>query len=425
MSNETTIEAEQLDTQQETIPEAADQQSQAEAPTQEAEPKLSPEDSFREFLQLFDSFDPATLLYIVEKRKTDLTQTEVATNAFSKMETGEAAALLVALESKRPPVESDAIEDLKTRVLVDRQALPLYYPEHIGRLDNAALMEDVKTLADELKITTAVDPIYLRLVVENIKKRSEEIATLVTGDPEAQAALLILEKEWTVREEKLKALIETFSEVFESTEVGDKPVQAGDELPLETAVVDPEESVVLPDDSEVKTTEQTEGGLEVTVETPTGEKQKFTVTEPNMWSFIFLASMSDVLLGTNKIANLAELWTRHKVVYPLLEKLGVSSEVLSKMLGAEHFDAFDNILKNMNSQQCEEFFSKAVQESFLFETLERCRPEHLEKIFATDGPKAFGKTGYYGTDHLELSPELVGQMKNVLTAEQKRLLNLV
>ena len=223
----------------------------------------------------------------------------------------------------------------------------------------------------------------------------------------------------------MKALIETFDEVFESAEVGDKPVQAGDELPLETAVVNPEESIVLPDDSEVKTTEQTEEGLEVTVGTPSGEEQKFTVTESNMWSYIFLASVSDALFGTNRIVNLAELWTRHKVVYPLLEKLGVSSEVLSKMLGAEKFDAFDNILKNMNSQQCEEFFSKAVQENFLFETLERSRPEHLEKIFATDGPKAFGKTGYYGTDHLELSSELVGQMKNVLTAEQKRLLNLV
>lgn len=380
-----------------TQPDESKIQERAELPqfvVEQEAAQQAHEANFAQHQQEFAALDSETLQYVLEKFTTD---------KLSEVTALEAAGLLLAVnENQNIAISEEQVDALATILEEDAATADLYWQEVYGAATPQELAESVQELA-ESDLQTEVSGSELSAATEALNRQDAAFQQLREDSPILAEAVQMLEEENARREGVLAAATEQIVEIENEIDPISQEIEEGAQI-----------------------NEVTNNGdhLEVTVTNKDGTQKKTKVTEGNLFGYMLVAALTDSIFGGNNLERAMNIWLKHNVAAPLLEKIGLDPQVLFEQFGSDKYKAMDGWLKTMNDQSCKEHFERVMTDDYLYETLEILDPEHLKKIFNPTGTQKFGQSGFLGYDHLQLPQELVDKMYDKLTPRQREVLRI-
>lgn len=169
---------------------------------------------------------------------------------------------------------------------------------------------------------------------------------------------------------------------------------------------------------EVIVVSKDEEKLVVQTTTPEGEKVETEVKKPVLVKMMLLMTISNALLGTKNLEQLG-IGLLKAGIAPILEKWGIDPSFFLDSMNYQQYDVFDQMLDTMTDEQCEELFSKSVDNKSLPALLQQVHPDHLKKIFNPAGTEKFDSRTLFTSNEHQLPQELVDRMYAALTPRQR------
>jgi hypothetical protein len=371
-------------------------------------------------IEVYAKLPPAIIQYVIEKKIEEISKPSDMLNPALDLSTADAAALLYAVDytTQLDPIaatvfQNSVIEQLRKRVLIDESSSKLYFLKREETITTEGLVQDIKRVSSLLENNEVVANSFLFAVADAAVLRSEEIRELTTIDLELEAALQSLAENISSRQKK-------FIEFAEAT-LNATQLSTDGQLTDETMNVLPKEITNSLSDAQEKNVEQS---IEITSEQAISAQSESEKNPDRIWPLVLITIGSDNLLGTRNITEITNVLIQNKVIVPLLQKFGVNLSETLEGWKVNQFEAFNQILKLMDQKHCNEYFKKSVEKNFLFEVLQQCAPQHINKIFDPDGTQRFGAITLMERDHLELDQKLVDEMYHSLSESERKTLGI-
>lgn len=347
--------------------------------------------------------------YVFSRYERESKEAGLTENPFAPLSSESSAALLLRIDQLidgQPDmkIDGDTLSSLRQRITTDASAAKLYFAERSASMTNEQMMLEADLASKAIQSGEDISGHQLRVLLE----RANEMGVTPSEQTDSEFAenVAVLRKEYDKHTAQFEGAIVAIKETDSSTE---QSVAAA----------------FFAGVNKVEVSKVTNDGESLVVQstTPDGNQVETTLKKPDAIKTFLSMALSDALLGTRKLEQVGGEVLRTSLS-PILEKWGIDPSFFFDTMNYGKYEVFDQFLNTLTTDQCEQFFKKALETGSLPKILEQCHPKHIKKIFNPDGTQKFGSHSAFSPDIHSLPQDLVEKMRASLTDRQKTSLRL-